>query len=282
MRHGDRGGGGFGIGGAAQGEHGSGALGRRARLQHPSKVREQRTRREWTHAPPQFRAHLPAGGPAFMRVVAEHAREGGIGPAVQTDDRGKRTADEERLQHHLVPGIFRQLLGRIGIAVCDRLEHHLHVRAQAFGRAQAMAGRIRVDRQAAVQHDQLGDVGRRAELREERFEALARVVQREQQIEPGCLVDGEPVRSPAGTRRLGCREFRVREGECRLAGPAGHESEGHVEFRIPRSVGQSLGLRREPLHRLGCEPRAQPDGKKCFGGHAACLRVGCRPALPVR
>ena len=57
----------------------------------------------------------------------------GLARSVEADDRIERTAHEQRLEHHLVPGLFRQLLGGIGVAVRHGLEHHLHVGAQAFG-----------------------------------------------------------------------------------------------------------------------------------------------------
>jgi len=43
------------------------------------------------------------------------------------------------------------------------LEYHAHVRAHALGRAQHVPGRVRVQRQAAVERNQLADVGGAAE-----------------------------------------------------------------------------------------------------------------------
>jgi hypothetical protein len=91
------------------------------------------------------------------------ARELRAGALVQPLDRRQRAADEQRLQHHVVPAVIVEMRLRIRIAVRDRLEHHAHVGAQALADLRFERCRVRVERQAPVQRRQFGDIRRAAE-----------------------------------------------------------------------------------------------------------------------
>jgi hypothetical protein len=112
------------------------------------------------------------GRPALVRVVAEHARQRRVGALVQADDRRRAAAHEKGLQHHLVPRVLVPGARPDRGCRAPRPRRPPHVRAHAFGRTQAVARRIGIQRQAAVEGHQLVDVGRGAELVEPPHEAI--------------------------------------------------------------------------------------------------------------
>ena len=74
---------------------------------------------------------------------------------------------------------FGQLFARVRIAMRHRLEHSLHVGAHALGRAQPVRGRIGIQRQAAIERDQLAHVGGLTQLIEPRVELGGRSIRAE-------------------------------------------------------------------------------------------------------
>ena len=60
----------------------------------------------------------------------------------------QRAADEQRLQHHVVPAVLGELLLGVGAAVRDRLEHRAHVGARALRRLSFEPLGIGIERQA--------------------------------------------------------------------------------------------------------------------------------------
>ena len=148
-----------GIGCLAQRKGGRLLLVGCAALEQAREVLEHRTCRERADTAPQFRTDGPRCRPPFVRVVAEHSGQGRVAPRVQTDNRGQRAADEQRLQHQLIPRRLGELLRRIGIAVRHGLEDHPHVRPNALRRPQRVTRLVGVQRQAAIERDELPDVG---------------------------------------------------------------------------------------------------------------------------
>jgi len=92
-------------------------------------------------------------------VVAEHASQLAVGARLQALDRRQAAADEERFEHHLIPGLLGKVLDGIGITVGHRLEDVLHVAAHTVGRARQVALGMRIERQAAQQRHLLAEIG---------------------------------------------------------------------------------------------------------------------------
>ena len=153
--------------GAAQRQHRGGAFGRRA-AGRSTRARSASSGPcgKRADAAPQLGADRPACGPALVRVVAQHARQRRIG----APRRGRRSASSGLPTNSAFSTIWFQassveLLGRVGVAVRDGLEHHLHVRAHAFGGAQ---------RGGAVHRGRAAGRGRRRPARRRRRWRTAR------------------------------------------------------------------------------------------------------------
>ena len=76
----------------------------------------------------------------------------------------QRAADEQRLDHHLVPTVFGKLLDGIGVVMCDRLKYGFHVGAHTLAGALDITWLLRIKRQAAIKGDQLANIRRREKL----------------------------------------------------------------------------------------------------------------------
>lgn len=193
-------------------------------------------------------------------------------PAGQADDAVQRAADEQRLDHHLIPRALIEPLGRIGIADRDGFEHRQHVAAHALGSARRVLVLVGQQRQCLVKANQFGQVGG-LEQAVERGKKAPILRPCEQQQDPGRLVPG-----PSGQRqsRVRCQDRQFippdparRRRECckqRTVGRSGLSFGCHPGPKLGAKTGLGVKAGRSLVQpgkthvRLRCEP----------GAHLAC------------
>ena len=186
-----------------EGEGGRAPFGRGSRFQDAFEIMEGALVREGADAAPELRTDRPPGRPPLMGVVDENGRKLGVGPFVEALDRPQLRADEQRLEHHLVPGAAVEHLGRIRVAVGDRLEDRLDPGADPFGRpADQELGR-REQRKPAIDGDELAEIGRPAQRFDRLREGVRVAVAREEKRDAGRLIEGQAGRVEAGANLVG-------------------------------------------------------------------------------
>ena len=132
-----------------------------------------------------------------MRVVGEDLRQRRVGALVEPLDRRQRRANEERLQHHVVPAILGEILLRKRAAMRDRLEDRAHRGAQPFAHLPFERRGLRIERQATIERDRLANLGCAAKRhRRPRRNSLRARGKLEQRQDAGGLVDRPEPRIP--------------------------------------------------------------------------------------
>ena len=167
--------------------------------------------------PTQRQSSGVTGRPAAQRSWAYSCRiraSSGLARSSRPWIGASATADEERLQHHVVPAVLVEMVPRIRVAVRDRLEDRPHVRAQPLADLEARgsrapdraAGRGRARR--ARPHRRCG--GGRLKRLGERPRPARAIRSARTRAAPSML---QPARVPARPRRL--RGGEVRGGQRR-------------------------------------------------------------------
>ena len=186
----------------------------------------------------------------------------GIGALVQPLDRMQRAADEQRLQHHVVPAVLGELLLGIGIAMRHRLEHRracwCACPRRAWASSRCGSG---IERQAAIEGDLLADVGGAAELGEARGEGLAR--RRRLRAGSGCA---PPDRRSS---RAGSQPGRARAASARSASLSARSALPSLRGAMPSATYRSRSSTSpDELAQLLAEPGAGGLGQ-----------LPCQPSL---
>jgi hypothetical protein len=57
-----------------------------------------------------------------MSIFMQYARKFGVGAIIESKDGGESAANEERLQHHVVPTVLVEVVAGKGIVVSNRLK----------------------------------------------------------------------------------------------------------------------------------------------------------------
>ena len=222
---------------------------------------------------PEFGRNGPGRRPAFMREVAQHAGKTRICPRIQSLNQEERTPNEDRLQHHLIPLGFVELLRGKRIPQRDRLEDRGHVAADAFGSAKNPLIRMWQQRKRLVEGDGFAHVGRLKDLLD-RLEVRCgvRMREREQEARACGLIQAPAVGVPSGPY-IGSRgEIIILQFQVRLAEVPGHRAEGREEHPVRRAFRDPALLRVEPLPAGLVAPRGDPIGQQItnpgsVGGH---------------
>src|SRR5262245_45810664 len=183
-----------------------------------------------------------------MRVIAEHARQMRIGALVESEDGRQLAADEQGLEHHMVPGVLVKLLPGIRIAVGDRLKNRLHGTARAFAGAGNMLAGIGKDRETPIKGDQFPDVGGVKERFQPRLERLAIAsLSRQYKSDAGGLVDA-PVRGiPVGPRHRRGGTLLGLQFKIALAKLTRGIAEGEVDVLFAVRRLEPLDLAKKPI-----------------------------------
>jgi hypothetical protein len=124
------------------------------------------------------------------------------------------------------------------LAVRHGLEDRAHVGAHALGRPGAVAGGVRIQRQAAVEGHQLVEVGRGAQQVETPVETLGAAGQQQQHARR--LVHAPGLRVPARTRVRGRRQVGGVERQRRLAQAPRHQADVLEQCALVRGARQRL------------------------------------------
>ena len=208
----------------------------------------------------------------------------GVGGARRGPGSGAElAADEQRLQHHLVPGFLGELLARVGVAVGHRLEHRRACWCAMPSRGRASrSGLAGIERQAAIEGDQLADVGGLAQAESKRAGegGLVAVVAGEQEGEAGRLVEAPAGRVPA--RPGACAAARSASSSARSALPSrrGDEAQRDDEVALRGLAGErGERARRASWAASGSGLAPEPGGEESV---TASWRSKCRgpAALP--
>ena len=91
--------------------------------------------------------------------IGDRRGEGGVAPLIESEDAMERAVDEQRLEHHLIPGLFGERVRRKGVVEGDGVEDVDDVRAQPVdGRLDEFAT-VGKERQGRVDRGLLSKVG---------------------------------------------------------------------------------------------------------------------------
>ena len=79
---------------------------------------------------PGLGRELPPCGPSLVGEIGDAVGEVGIAARFDSEDLVNRATEEDRLQHHLVPFLFREVSGGEGVLQREGVEDIDNVRAQ--------------------------------------------------------------------------------------------------------------------------------------------------------
>ena len=234
-------------------------------------------RRMRPDAAPQLRADRAPCGPALVRIVAEHARQ----------RRDWRAGPARRSDRALLPTnsalstiwfqAARQLLARIRVAMRHRLEHRLHVGANAFRGAQR---RDAAGRDTAAGRDRTPPVRRRrrcckagrAGARTSRRRVPARAADRRAPPGPALQSRG----SQPGRAADACAELRGVSARSRLADLARDQAHRQVQIACRCRTAQRCAAA------LPATRAASPGSRGVEPLLAAVARASCSCGPPQR